>query len=149
MNKIVGLLMLGLIIGLCGCSSKTPATLDEFTKTVKDAGYEIMDVSARNDANIAKAVIIAYKHQDHRMEFFILTSEENAVGTFARNKTRLEAMEGGNTNTSVTASNYNSYTLTTKDQFYALYRVADTMIYLRVPKDDKKAVTELIKSLGY
>lgn len=147
MKKILILLVFAFAFLFAGCSAKTPVTLDEFKQTMQKAGYSIHDVTAQY-GEIAQSVTVARK-DNYQVEFFVLKSDEDAAASFASNKNRLEPMEGGNVKTSVTASNYSSYNLTTKDQFYGVYRVGHTMIYLRVPKEQKDAVSELVKALGY
>lgn len=148
MKKLFTVFAVAAVFLLAGCSGKNPATLENFKTTMEAAGYTMHDVSAQYDSGIAKSVTVALK-DGYQVEFFMLTNEENAATSFASNKNRLEALAGGNTTTSVTASNYSSYTLTTKDQFYKVSRIGDTMIYLRVPRAQKDAVSELVKSLGY
>lgn len=147
MKKIVLPVVLVLMVLVMGCSGKTPATLDEFKQTMEKAGYTIHDVTPQY-GEVAQSATVAIK-DGYQVEFFVLKSEEDAAASFASNKNRLEPLEGGNVKTSVTTSNYNSYNLTTKDQFYGVYRVGHTMIYLRVPKEQKDAVTGLVKALGY
>lgn len=147
MRKIALPLVLLLMVLVMGCSDKTPVTVDEFKQTMEKAGYTIHDASSQFKEE-AQSVTVAIK-DGYQVEFFVLKSEEGTAASFASNKNRLEPLEGGNVKTSVTTSNYNSYNLTTKDQFYGVYRVGHTMIYLRVPKEQKDAVTGLVKALGY
>lgn len=149
-KKFISMLSLALVASLLllGCSSKEPVTVEEFKKVMETAGYAIHDVSDKFDKNLAKAVIVA-KKDDHQVEFFELTSEENAASSFAKNKSNLEPMEGGNTKTSASSSNYSVYTLTTDKKYYLVSRVGHTMIYMGIPKEHKKAVLDLVESMGY
>lgn len=149
MKKILLLLVLTLAVSFYGCSERTPISVDTFKQTMTEAGFIIHDVSDQFDPGIARSVTVALKSNDYRVEFFVLTSEANAAASFANNKSNLEPLAGGNVTTSKTMSNYSSYTLTTKEQFYGVYRVGDTMIYLRAPRDQKDAVAKLVKDLGY
>ncbi len=143
------LAVLGLIVVcLWGCS-KTPVTIDDFKKTMEKAGYTTLDASAQFDRDVAESVTVARK-DGHQVEFFLLTSEENAVTSFESNVSRLEKKQGNSkVTTSTSASNYNTYTLSVNDRFYKVSRIGRTMIFLNVPQEQKDAVSDILASMGY
>ncbi len=143
------LTVLGLaLVCLWGCS-KTPVTIDDFKKTMEKAGYAIIDASAQFDRDVAESVTVARK-DGHQIEFFLWTSEDNAITSFESNVSRLEKKQGGSkVTTSTSASNYSTYTLRVNDRFYAVSRIGRTMIYLNVPQEQKDTVSDILESMGY
>ena len=147
MKKMLALCALALTLFMAGCSDKTPATLDDFKGAMEAAGYQIMDASDQFDKSVAKSVTIAVK-DNGQVEFFMLSSEDNAMASFETNKSKLEAKNGG-VSSSVSAGNHAYYNLTKDGLFYSVSRVGDTMIYVETPEAQKDAVSELMDSLGY
>lgn len=81
---------------------------------------------------------------------FLCLLRKNAATVFSSNIDRLESIKGDNVKkTSISAANYNSYTLRTKKKYYMVSRVGHTMIYSKVPEEQEDTVSKLIKSLGY
>ena len=147
MKKYLAVLGLA-VVCLWGCS-KTPVTIDDFKKTMEKAGYAIIDASEQLDRDVAESVTVARK-DGYQIEFFLLTSEENAVTSFESNVSRLEKKQGGSkVTTSTSASNHNTYTLSVNDRFYKVSRIGRTMIYLNVPQEQKAAVSDILESMGY
>ena len=116
---------------------------------MEKAGYAIIDASEQLDRDVAESVTVARK-DGYQIEFFLLTSEENAVTSFESNVSRLEKKQGGSkVTTSTSASNHNTYTLSVNDRFYKVSRIGRTMIYLNVPQEQKAAVSDILESMGY
>ena len=147
MKKILALCALALTLVMAGCSDKTPATLDDFKGAMEKAGYHIVDAGGQFDKSIAKSVTVAVK-DNGQVEFFMLTSEDNAIASFETNKSKLEA-KNGSARSSVSAGNHAYYNLTKDGLYYSVSRVGDTMIYAEAPEAQKDEVAELMDSLGY
>ena len=147
MKKILALCALALVLFMAGCSDKTPATLDDFKDALEKAGYHIVDASDQFDKGVAKSVTVAVK-DNGQVEFFMLSSEDNAIASFETNKNKLEAKNGG-ASSSASSGNHAYYNLTKDGLFYSVSRVGDTMIYVETPEAQKDAVSELMDSLGY
>ena len=147
MKKILALCALALTLVMAGCSDKTPATLDDFKGAMEKAGYHIVDAGDQFDKSIAKSVTVAVK-DNGQVEFFMLTSEDNAIASFETNKSKLEA-KNGSARSSVSAGNHASYNLTKDGLYYSVSRIGETMIYVETPEAQKDEVSELVDSLGY
>ena len=147
MKRILALCAVALMLAMAGCSDKTPATLDDFKGAMEQAGYHIVDASGQFDKSIAESVTVAVKDSG-QVEFFLLTSEDNAAASFETNKSKLEAKSGG-VRSSVSAGNYAFYNLTKDGIYYSVSRVGETMIYAEAPEAQKDEVSERVDSLGY
>ena len=141
--------VLGLVlVCLWGCS-KSPVTVDDFKKTMEKAGYTIFEASGQFDRSIAESVTVARK-EGYQIEFFLLTSEENAISSFNSNVDKLDKKQGDITvKTSTSVSNHSTYALRMNDRFYKVSRIGRTMIFLNVPQEQKNAVSDLLESMGY
>ena len=147
MKKYLAVLGLALVC-VWGCS-KSPVTIDDFKKTMEKSGYTIMDASGQFDRSIAESVTVARK-DGHQIEFFLLTSEENAITSFESNVDSLDKKQGNSrVTTSTSASNHGTHTLSVNNRFYKVSRIGRTMIYLNVPQEQKDAVSDILDSMGY
>lgn len=136
---------------LTGCGNKKAISTETFESVSKKHGNEITDLTEQyKDYGNFKNVMISKHGDDWKIEFYVLDSEESASNMFSVNKESF-LKEKGNTNTesSIKSGNHESYTLTSNGYYMHLYRIDNTLLYVKVRKENKAAAQKLIKDLGY
>ncbi len=154
MRRIVSLMMvLALLLALAGCSmppsSKTVLSADEFAEKMEAEGFEVADVTDQFEAGSVETVLIAF-NDDYQLEFYVLESDARASEAFAGNKEYFESISS-NSNAEVenAIGNYEYYSRTTSDGYYVVSRVDNTFLYIEEEADEKDAIVEYLKLLGY
>lgn len=135
---------------LSACSSKDPVTAEHFQKSLENQGYQILDITEQyaNFEHIQKA--LGTKKGSHHIEFLELNTTDNATAVFNGNKARVEKFKSsGSVDSSVSAANYQKYSLTTSETFYIVSRIDKTLVYAYSAKADKETLQEILSALGY
>ena len=148
---ILGIVIVLSVFMLGGCFSKKAITTEEFKSQADKSGYKVVDAKDQYQEydNITEATI-AYNEEGFQVEFYVLTSEQDALNMFTTNKTSFEnAKAGNNVETSSSMKNYDTYSLTNNGEYSYLCRVDNTFIYSSVKQELKDKVTEFVDALGY
>lgn len=116
---------------------------------MEEAGYEIFDALDQFPEGSVDSILIA-SSPDYQIEFYVVPTVEQAQATFKENKESFELEKGAvSTDSSVSLSNYSVYKQTSNGQYYVISRVENTFIYAVTPDENKKAVNDLLDTLGY
>jgi len=130
---------------------KTPISADIFNTTMESKGYVMTDSTSQfaQYPNYMKESYVAQK-TGYQIEFYELTSVENAISMYNTNKTKFESQKS-NASASATASinNYSTYSLTTNGKYKYLSRIDNTLIYIDVDESYKDIVKDIMKEIGY
>ena len=87
---------------------------------------------------------------DYQIEFYKLSSEENAVNMYDTNKAKFETQKGNNaTSTNANMKNYSTYSLNSNGKYKYISRIDDTFVYVDVDENNKEAIRDIIKEIGY
>lgn len=130
---------------------KTPISADTFNTIMEGKGYIMIDSTSQFSqyGNYMSKSYVAQK-TGYQIEFYELSSEENAIDMYNTNKLLFEAQK---TNASVSATtsinNYSTYSLTTNGEYKYLSRIDNTFIYVDVDESYKDTVKDLMKEIGY
>lgn len=148
---VVVLVGIGLITFNALNKEKTPISADTFNTTMESKGYVMTDTTSQfaQYPNYMAESYVAQK-TGYQIEFYELTSEENAISMYNTNKTKFESQKT-NTSASATASmnNYATYSLTTNVKYKYLSRINNTLVYIDVDESYKDIVKDIIKEIGY
>lgn len=153
---IVGLIIVALI-GICFAATtilskeKTPISAAEFNNTMKEKGYAVADTT-NQFAQYGNYVSKSYAAQKsgYQIEFYELSSEENAISMFDTNKARFESQKSDKyTSSTRKIKNYSIFSLTTNGKYQYLSRIDNTLIYVDVDESYKDTVKDLMKEIGY
>ena len=139
-----------LLLCLPACSDKAPATADQFQKKLEAQEFQIVDVTGQyaQFAHILKA--LGTEKGSLHIEFLEINSNDNAAAMFQGNRARVEKFKAsGAVESSVSAANYQKYSLTTSETFYVVSRIEKTLIYAYSAKADKDALQDILTSLDY
>lgn len=130
---------------------KTPISASTFKTTMEGKGY-VMTNSTSQFAQYPNYMLESYVAQKtgYQIEFYELTSEENAISMYNTNKAKFESQKT-NASASATASmnNYATYSLTTNGKYKYLSRIDNTLVYIDVDESYKDIVKDIMKEIGY
>lgn len=130
---------------------KTPISASTFNTTMEGKGC-VMTNSTSQFAQYPSYMSESYVAQKtgYQIEFYELTSEENAISMYNTNKTKFESQKT-NASASATASmnNYATYSLTTNGKYKYLSRIDNTLVYIDVDESYKDIVRDIMKEIGY
>ena len=152
MRKIIlGIVLVLSVFMLGGCFSKKAITTDEFKAQADKSGYQVSDVKNQyEDFNTIKEATIAYNQEGFQVEFYVLTSNEDAISMFTTNKVDFESKKTDtNVETSASMKNYDTYSLTNNGEYSYLSRVENTFLYVNVKQELKDKVKDFVDKLGY
>lgn len=152
MKKKISLLLICILVcfQLVGCGSKGSITADVFANSAENHGYVISYLDEQYSAYPhIKSVIVAQK-DGYQIEFFVLSSEDNAKSIYQTNAMLFDESKDGNyVETSSSGKNYNTYKVKDADEIMYVSRIDNTVFYARVNKAYEVEVSEIINLLGY
>lgn len=136
---------------LTGCAKKNVITTNEFKTIAENYGYTTEKPQQNNDYDNINETIIASKPSGIQVKFYILKSSSDAETMFNDNKKFFKTLKSNNsvTESSITISNYLSYSLTSNNKYMYLCKVENTLLYVDVEETYKNEVKDFIKALGY
>ena len=147
--SILLILVLALLFSSCSLfKPKTMLTAEEFKTLMEGAGYTVEDVTAQYDEGSADTVLIAY-NEDYQIEFYALSTTDQAEEAFRVNKQTFEDTPGVKSNTELNGSNFNYFAATTSDSYLVVSRVENTFIYVEEAAEFKDDIKEALNLLGY
>ncbi len=130
---------------------KMPISADTFNTTMESKGYVMTDTTSQF-AQYGNYMSKSYAAQKsgYQIEFYELSSEENAISMYSTNKTKFESQKSS-VSASATASmnNYATYSLTTNGKYKYLSRIDNTLVYIDVDESYKDVVKDIMKEIGY
>lgn len=130
---------------------KTPITADTFSTIMKEKGYAVNETTglfAQYGNYISKSY--AAQKAGYQIEFYELSSEENAIEMYNTNKEKFDAQKTNDSNpTIVSEDNYTTYSLNANRKYKYLSKINNTLIYIDVDDAYENTVKELIKEIGY
>lgn len=153
---IVGIILAVIIGAICiGVSKlnkeKTPVKAEEFRTTMESNGFKVVDVTSQF-AQYNGYMNTAYVAQkdEYQIEFFVLSSLDNAVSMYNTNKAKFESQKAnasGSYETSI--KNYSVYSITTNGKYKYVSRIDDTLIYIDADTTYQGDIKAIVKKLGY
>ncbi len=150
---IIVVILVGIVLVVFNVlnKEKTPILASTFNTTMESKGYVMTDTTSQfaQYPNYMSESYVAQK-TGYKIEFYELTSEENAISMYNTNKTKFESQKT-NASASATASmnNYATYSLTTNGKYKYLSRIDNTLVYIDVDESYKDIVKDIMKEIGY
>ena len=130
---------------------KTPISANTFNTTMESKGYVVTDTTSlfAQYPNYMSESYVARK-TGYQIEFYELTTVENAISMYNTNKTKFESQKT-NASAFVTTrmKNYSIYSLSTNGKYKYLSRIDNTLVYIDVDEDYKDIVKDIMKEIGY
>ena len=149
MKKLI-ILIIFISLLCCGCNSNRKAiTMDEFRSKTVEKDYNFFDVTDNflDNTNIKEASMAATNIW--HIEFYILDTDLHAEEMFEFNKKSFLEIKDNSKSYSEDINKKNIYSLTTIKEYMYVSRIDNTLIFARVPVENRGAVKRFIKDLGY
>ena len=147
MKKII-ICIFGILV-LTGCQLKKDVfSFDTIQTKAMAKEYQYLDVTEQfqDDKRIHDVRMVATTHW--QIEFYVFDTVESAKDVFENNQ---ESFQKEKENTSSESSqkmiNYQTYSLMTRSTFMYLEQVDNTLIYIHVPIEYRKATLNFLKSI--
>lgn len=149
--KIISLVLcLCLILcGLTACTPKKPQTAGSFKRIMKQAGFEVQDVTDTANLNgCAKTATFAVC-DNYQIEFYETADRETAIKAFEDFTASFEDVGIKTMSFEMTMKNYNYINFTTEGIFYVIVRVDNTLLFSEAKKEYRTEILNHVKTLGY
>ena len=159
MKKVLLIVLIVLLLLIGGCVAifnslnveKVSITADDFHDIMAEKGYTLFDTTsqfAQYDGYMTKS-FAAYK-DGYQIEFYELSSSENAISMFNTNKAKFESQkENSSAYSSTNMNNYATYSLSTGGKYKYLSLINNTLVYTDIDNTHKDVVKPIIEELGY
>ena len=158
MKKIIKpIIMIILIIFIILCirfvvlnQAKTSITPDEFSQTMQDKGFSIVDLTNDYESyNYVDQTFVAI-NENFQMEYYSLKDDASAkefYNTLKENFKSSEEQSASEKNQNYTY--YSKYTLSSDGKYKKISRINNTIITIDIVPDYKDEVTAILDELGY
>lgn len=140
---VIILIGIGIFISLKG--NRKPISAEEFMKITSELGW------TTSKATTSSSVIDSYtaKKENSDIKFYV-TSSELAQKNYDRTKKEYESLkDSSSVETTVAVNKYSKYTLTTNEYYMVVTKIDTTVMFAKVPKEEKEIINDTFKKLGY
>ena len=139
---IFSIICIFILTAFSGCTKQNAITNSKFEEKAKEKGFTVGDATAQYESyDYIKTATVAQSPDGWQVEFYVLDEDANAVSMFNTNKQIFETYKG--------VSNYSMYSLVSSGYYMHLYRIDNTLMYVKVDEEYKDAAKEFVESLGY
>ena len=139
------------IFCLTGCGKKK-VSVEEFLSVTGKYGYIPSDVTSEAQKGNPKIVqsISLVSNNGIEIQFHVLEDMNSTLNKYTVTQRNVESyrIEGYLFSTDAT-TNYESYALNTKDNYYYVSRVDETLLYIKGNYKDKDEIVKFIEEIGY
>ena len=140
------------LFGLAGCGKKkTAKTADEFYTIMTEKKFVIKDSKSQYSSHneIIRSYVAAPSDLSYQIEFLELDSDSSAKNMFASNRRIFQDTSSNKTESSVSVSNYDKYTIEVDGKYKVISRIDKTLVYVDASTEFKDDVNKLLDELGY
>lgn len=135
----------------CGLfEKKEPISAEDFTVAMENEGYTVEDVTAdmKDQPKVVKCLIAL--SDNYQIEYYETSDETKARSIYSANKEQFESDydKSGSSRGEVNFNNQAKLTMTTRDMYYFLSQIDNTIIYLKIDKEYKDEVNQILESIG-
>ena len=150
-NILLGIICFVFLSILTGFGNKTAINTAQFKSIAENKGYTITDATSQYaQYGYINEATIATNNNEWQAEFYVLSDEGNATSMYNTNLEIFASYKGNSSSeSSSSASNYTSYSLTSSGYYMHLCRIDNTLLYVKVSETYKDIVKDFIKELGY
>ena len=147
-TAILALLLCVTLLASCG-SPKTAISMKTFDTKAEQAGFTIVDAADQFEEDAVESVHVAMG-DGYQIEFYIVSTEQQAIMAYSQNKANFEAAKGSSSsNSEVNLSNYSKYTQTSAGYYSVISRIDNTFIYVNANASYKSDINSFLKEIGY
>ena len=138
---------------LTGCFLKPrkAASADDFKSIASKHNLTVVDVyDQMKQYEVIKTALLARASDGWQIEFYILSTDDDAIDMYETNKTLFEnSKEGKSREKYANIKNYSMYNLISGGKYMYLSRINNTLLYVKVDKKYEDNVKRIVKELGY
>ena len=152
MKKIlffVVIIISSLILSGCG---KKEITVNDFLSVAGRYGYISEDITNKDKVNNPKIVqsISVSNNSDININFIVFEDLNAAFNKYSIIQKEVEKFkQQGYLFNNVSETNYESYTLNTKENFYYVARLEKTYLYIKGNYKSKDEIVSFVEEIGY
>lgn len=131
---------------------KTPITTSQFTTTMQQKGYSILDAIDQFAGynQVREAYLAIDSTYTYQIEFYQLTDEASAISFCNNNAARFESQKSNSAiETNVNGKNFSKYTLVSGGRYMVVSRVENTAIYINVDVAYQDTVNDILDEFDY
>lgn len=137
------------ILSFTACSNKKGVTAKEFNDVLNKDGYYISDITSDNLGSVTKKVLIA-TNKKYQIEFFEYKDNKSAKDAYKTNKAMFKRYKKKSSKQKETNDkDYDFYSLDLKDEYLAIARSKNTLIYTWSNNEYKNKIKKVFKKLNY
>ena len=151
MFLVVAITTIMLLVVISLSIKKKPISADEFKKKLVSKGFEIEDVTKEYQYDVYDSALKATS-ENINIEHYVLVSENMAIYQYDEKVDGLENIKEKSTLinfSSVRGRNHDIYKLFTREGYFMLVRVGNTILYSAGPYIYKDYAIEVFKDFGY
>jgi hypothetical protein len=149
--KKIGILafVLALVLVLPACSlTKTAITAEDFSVKATALGFTVQSATDQMDGQTVNSLLAIDSTRSFQVEFHEVSTQSQASGAFLQNRSTFEGIGSGTTSSS-SGSNWARYTKTAGGAFHFVSYIDNTFVYVRAPQENRQAIQDFVKELGY
>jgi len=160
---VVILIIVAIIVGIVNAvknsagnanTERNALSISRFEAIMEKQGYQLFDSTDQySDYSeyIKKCSIAIGKYAEYQIEFYELTSNENALALYDENRATFEtvATEENPASVDENSDKYSKYVLAVSGRYMVLSRIDNTVVYADVNDDYRAKVENALKVLGY
>ena len=137
LSLLVFFILLFVVLSMWLFKPKTPVDASEFTDKLEGLGYQV---------EVCEEDVLRAYNQDFELFFYIFDNEDQADELYSIVK---KDFENEKTNNDSYSSLPNSYQLKTRDYFYLVCNVENTLLIAEVPAEYSDEIKEIRNEIGY
>lgn len=146
-KKIMICVMLVCTLFLTGCLKKTKINVSSFEDTLKEEGYVVEIASKDYLTNDTKSMASAASKNGYSINYIEYYDDDKAKDFFDETYDKYE--NSCNIKTETNGTNYNTFKCDTGEEYIAITRVENTVVFALSSKDNKDDIKKILKKIKY
>jgi hypothetical protein len=138
-----------LTLAFSACSfTKTAITTREFSSKAESLGFVVEDATDQMGGQTIASIVAIDSTASFQIEFHQVETRSQASGAFSENSSNFDRVASGTT-VSANGANWASYAKTAGGTYYYVSYIDNTFVYVRTAEENKQAIKDFIKAIGY
>ncbi len=135
----------------CSLKPKKAVNIDQFKSVAEKNSLAVIDAKSQMEQyDIIQEAYIAKSAQGWQVEFYILSTNQDAKNMYDTNRKLFKDSKSGTVNEKyLTIKEYSMYDLESNGYYMHLSKVDNTLLYVKVDKKYEENAKKIIKDLRY
>jgi len=152
---VVGVcVLISILVVLFGGGNKEVMTAETFKSTMETLDFKVTDMTERQNSKGGEQFesIQVAKNDTYQIELYNLSSvnkAKNLFVSFCASKSGEDREGLSETYHSSPFLNNSYYDVTENKEFISVYRVEDTLLYVKAPREYKEEIEDIFETLGH